>query len=156
ALPSGLTLAVRTTSPAEIGYLVGSSRDEEVSVVGQIRGKIYFTRHFLAHGGFTAFKVSTHGFPAGVLQMTLFDHQGVEQCERLAFVNKNSILKVLVSTDKERYLPREKVTLKIHATDVSGKTASGGKFSLAVADDKLLSFADDKSGNILSRMLLEP
>src|SRR5262249_48770441 len=118
---SGLTLAARASSRAEIDVNVGSIKDEEVSVVGQIRGKIVYTRHLTVHGGFTPIKVPTRGMPAGVLQVTLFDHQGIEQAERLVFVNKSDILNVQVSTDKERYLPREKVTMKIHATGEYGR-----------------------------------
>jgi TonB-dependent SusC/RagA subfamily outer membrane receptor len=84
---------------------------------------------------------------------TLFDPQGIEHCERLVFLNETKRLNVEISTDKKQYAPREKVELKIKTTDKDG-TPIAAKISLAVADDQLISFADDKQNNILSTMLL--
>ncbi|HMD13101.1 MAG TPA: carboxypeptidase regulatory-like domain-containing protein, partial [Bacteroidota bacterium] len=93
--------------------------------------------------------------PAGVLQATLFDGNEIQRAERLVFVNKPKQLKIEISSDKERYLPREKVELTIKVADERG-VPYPANLSLAVVDDKLISFADDKSGNIVSKMLLEP
>ena len=45
--------------------------------------------------------------------------------------------------------------MNIRVTDENGLPVQGN-FSLSVVDDNLLSFADDKQGNILSKILLEP
>src|SRR5262249_39237242 len=60
-----------------------------------------------------------------------------------------------IATDKQKYLPREKVEMTLEATD-DRELPVPAHLSLAVVDDKLLSFADDKSGNILAKLLLEP
>ncbi len=93
-------------------------------------------------------------FPIGVAQITLFDARGIARAERLSFVNKQKQLKISIETDKEKYLPREKVNMTIKVSDERGLPMPS-YLSLSVVDDKLLSFADDKQGNILSSLLLE-
>ena len=55
--------------------------------------------------------------------------------------------------DKEVYQTREKVNLKIQTLDQNGNPLPSN-LSIAVADNKLLSFADDKQDHILSYLLL--
>ncbi|HYQ87208.1 MAG TPA: carboxypeptidase regulatory-like domain-containing protein [Bacteroidota bacterium] len=155
ALSHGYTLAVRQNADGTATFVVGSTQDEELSMIAQIRGRVYFTKQFTARVGTTTIAFPAQDLPRGVVQATLFDHSGIEQAERLLFVNKRNLLTLRISTDKERYLPREEVRLSIKASDLRGQPAKGN-FSLAVADDRILSFADDKSGNILAKMLLEP
>lgn len=155
ALPKGFTLALRKNSHWQVTFDVGSTENEEMSLVGQMRGRIYFTKRFTAHSGRTSVSVPTQNSPAGVLQATLFDRDGIERAERLVFINKPSQLKIEICTNKEKYLPREKVELTIKAADARGVRLPAN-VSLAVVNDKLISFADDKSGNILAKMLLEP
>ena len=47
--------------------------------------------------------------------------RGIERCERLAFVNRERQLKVEVKPGKEKYMPREKVTLNVKVTDDRGQ-----------------------------------
>jgi hypothetical protein len=72
----------------------------------------------------------------------------------LVFVNPHKSLKVKVEAKKEKFLPRELVEFDIEVSDENGRPVSG-QFSVSVADDKLLNFADDKQGNILAYTLLE-
>ncbi len=51
------------------------------------------------------------------------------------------------------YLPREKVTLTLKTVDEKGDPVPSN-LSLAVLDDKLWTFADDKQDNILSWLLM--
>ncbi len=155
ALEKGFTLATRTNSSDKLDFDIGSTEHENMSLVGQIRGRVYFTRWFKVEPGRNHISVSIADLPAGVLQATLFDGNEIERAERLIFVNKPKQLRIEISTDKERYLPREKVDLTIKAADDRG-VPYPANLSLAVVDDKLISFADDKSGNIVSKMLLEP
>lgn len=92
--------------------------------------------------------------PMGVLRVTLFDENKHELAERLVFVGRDKGLRIDLKTDKPEYLPREEVNLSIQVRDHAGKPVQG-QFSLAVADEKLLSFADDKQGHLLASLLLE-
>jgi TonB-dependent SusC/RagA subfamily outer membrane receptor len=69
------------------------------------------------------------------------------------FFRRRKKLRIQVTSNKEKYLPREAVDLQIKTTDFTGEPLKA-KVSLAVIDDKIISFADDKQDNLLSAMLL--
>lgn len=98
--------------------------------------------------------VPTGTLPPGIGSFTLFDANEVPQCERLVFMNRDRQLQITVTTDKEKYLPREKVKMTLQVKDDRGMPVQGS-FAVSVADESLLSFADDKQGHLLSFMLLE-
>lgn len=166
--PEGILDEFELPEPLSVGYAlqlnnsndnlrisVYSWQNEELSLVAQTRGKISYTYALSAVKGTSSFGIDAKQFPIGVTSLTLFDSRGIARCERLVFLNKDKQLKVSVSSDKQQYQPREKVTMHIRVTDEKGLPVPGN-FSLSVVDDNLLSFADDKQGNILSKMLLEP
>jgi hypothetical protein len=153
ALSAGYVMNVES-KPLETAVTINSSFDEELSVVAQVRNKVYYTTVVDAKKGENRIVFPTSKFPAGVSQITLFDSKGIARAERLAFVNKDKQLNISVETEKEKYLPREKVKMKITVKDERG-VPMPGTFSMAVVNDQYLSFADDKTGNILSQLLLE-
>lgn len=99
-------------------------------------------------------KIPTGNLPAGIVRLTLFDGYKTAQAERLAFVNRDRCLQIDIRPDRDQYLPRDKVRLDIRVRDHAGKPVEGA-FSLAVADENLLTFADDKQGHLLAALLLE-
>lgn len=154
ALPRGYGLNIEKGAVNRVKATILSTEVETLSLVGQVRGQIYYASAVPCQPGTTVVEIVTDEFPAGVAQFTLFDAKGIERAERLTFVNKFKQLKIDIKTNKEQYQPREKVELTLKVTDERGVPVPGN-FSLAVTDDKLLSFADDKTGNILSQLLLE-
>ncbi len=153
-LRAGYTLRMETQHN-NIHCIVNNWQSEEMSMLAQTRGKIYFAKSFKAAKGANIITINAENFPIGVSQVTLFDSKGIARAERLVFVGKDKQLNISVTTGKEQYQPREKVTMNIRVTDNNGLPVPGS-FSLSVVDDNLLSFADDKQGNILSKILLEP
>lgn len=153
-LTAGYTLKVEPKEK-ELALSVHSWQSEQLSLVAQTRGKIYFAKSFNASKGLNVLSINTALFPIGITQITLFDYKGIARAERLVFVNKNKQLHISVTPSKSLYQPREKAVLTIRVTDENGLPVAGS-FSLSVVDDNLLSFADEKQGNILSKMLLEP
>jgi len=154
SLPRGYILGVDAERSGELGLDIRTTEAEELSIVAQVRGKIYYTTALKTKTGSNKIVFSTAAFPIGVAQITLFDSKGVARCERLAFVNKGKQLSLSIETDKEKYLPREKVKLSLCVKDERGMPMPAN-LSLAVVNDQFLSFADDKSGNLLSQLLLE-
>ncbi len=150
----GYTLNVKSLEKDKLTLLVHSSFDEELSIVLSVRSKIYFTTALTAKNGANTLEIPLSQMPAGVAVITLFDSKQIERAERLVFINSHRQLKISLSTNKPVYQPREKVELSISVTDEKGLGVPG-QFSLAVIDDKLFTFADDKQGNILSQLLLE-
>jgi len=155
ALPRGYVINVKENNPRELSVRVASTEKEAVSLVAQVRGEIIWSSEVDLTGPARDISLPVHQFPMGVCQLTLFDSKGIERCERLAFINRDRQLQVDISTDKERYLPREKVEMTVRVSDDRGMPMPAN-LSLSVVNDQLLSFADDKSGNILSQLLLEP
>lgn len=133
---------------------VNTTETEELSLVAQVRGKMYYSTIIDAKKGSNKITFPIGNFPIGVAQITLFDSKGVERAERLAFVNKDKQLSISVETDKEKYLPREKVKMTISVKDERG-IPMPATLSMAVVNDQFLSFANDKTGNILSQLLLQ-
>ena len=149
-----ISMSVRGQNRQEIQLDIISNRAEEVFIVAQSSGNMLFSRNYEITAGVNAISIPSSSFPIGISQITVFDSKEQPRAERLVFVNPHKSLKVKVEGKKERYLPREFVELDIEVTDENGRPVSG-QFSVAVADDKLLNFADDKQGSILAYTLLE-
>ena len=154
ALERGYVLHTELQKENELPITIFSTEKEELSLVAQVRGEVYFSKSFNTNPGKNIVPIAVNDFPIGVAQITLFDSKGIARAERLAFVNKHKQLNISIETDKEKYLPREKVNMTIKVSDERGLPMPSN-LSLSVVDDKLLSFADDKQGNILSSLLLE-
>ncbi len=153
-MPRGYVISTDNVNPNELVLNVKSTETEELNIIAQTRGKICYATSFAANAGNNKLILPTNQFPIGVSQITLFDSKGVERAERLVFLNKNKQLSIAIETDKEKYLPREKVKMTVTIRDDRGMPMPAS-VSMSVVNDQLLSFADDKSGNILSKLLLE-
>lgn len=153
-LQRGYILNVDNSRENEVGININTTENEELALIAQVRGKVYYSTVIDAKEGSNKFIFPTTHFPAGVAQVTLFDSKGIARAERLTFVNKNKHLDISIETEKEKYLPREKVKMTLTVKDERGLPMPAN-LSLAVVNDQLLSFADDKSGNILSQLLLQ-
>ena len=92
---------------------------------------------------------------AGAARVTVFDQHLDPVAERLVFRNRRERLQVSAAFDKRGYTPRGQVGLTVTTRDASGRPVPA-ELALSVADDTVLSFADDKSGHLLSKLLLEP
>jgi hypothetical protein len=154
ALDRGYNINIDNSKPGEITANINTTETEELALVAQVRGKIHYTTLINAKPGNNKIIFPTENFPIGVSQITLFDSKGIARAERLAFVNKHKQLNISVETEKEKYLPREKVKMTLTVKDERGLPMPAN-LSMAVVNDQLLSFADDKSGNILSQLLLQ-
>ncbi|MFK8009068.1 MAG: carboxypeptidase-like regulatory domain-containing protein [Saprospiraceae bacterium] len=153
-LEKGNVMQVVSMDEDRVQVKVQNVDNESLTLVLQSQGKIYNTISTSANAGVHLLEIPTKNAPIGLAQLTLFDAQERPHAERLVFLNKEKTLDINITTDKEQYLPREKVNLKIEVKDEDGKPVKGN-FSVGVTDDKLLSFADDKQGKILAYLLLE-
>jgi hypothetical protein len=91
----------------------------------------------------------------GAVRVTLFSTRQEPLAERLVYQGRGQDLKVTLTADKKTYTPREPVKLTVRTADPSGHPVKAS-LGLAVVDATVLAFADDKQGNLVSRMLLEP
>lgn len=152
-LDKGYVLNLVEQNSSAIQLAIHALQKEELSLVAQVRGRIYYSTAIEAMDGVVHVTIPVSMMPIGVCQLTLFDSKGIARCERLVFVNSTKQLNVAITTDKENYLPREKVTATINVTDENGMPVAAN-LSLSVTNDELLSFADDKQGNIVSELFL--
>jgi hypothetical protein len=91
----------------------------------------------------------------GIARITVFDDKLNPLAERLVFRNRRRGLKVKVKPEHKEYSPREQVALQITTTDSADQPVAA-EVALSVVDDTVVSFADDKTGHLLSRLFLEP
>ncbi|MCF8312151.1 MAG: carboxypeptidase regulatory-like domain-containing protein [Saprospiraceae bacterium] len=152
--PRGFSMKINPLQKGTLTVEVNSTEDEVLHVALVCGGELQFAQTLPAHAGSHLVRIPVKNLPIGIAQVTLFDSQELPRAERLVFLNHDKQLKISVKTDKEKYLPREKVTMTVSVTDERG-IAMPGQFSLSVADDNLLTFADDRQGHILSHLLLE-
>jgi alpha-2-macroglobulin-like protein len=146
-------LHVESQTKDEIELLVNSPENSEIFLVAQVRGELTYAEKKIAVKGENHYSIDISSFPAGIAMLTLFNTTGLEEAERLVFVNEQKKLRINIVPDQAVYQPGEKVNVKIITTDENGK-ALAAKLSLAVVDDQLISFADDKQDNILSWLFL--
>lgn len=103
-------------------------------------------------GGNEVVTIPTQALPAGIVRISLHSMQGAPLAERCVFIHHNRRMKIELKTSKEKYAPREKVELLVRTTGPDGKPLPAN-VSLAVVDDKLWTFADDRQDNLLSWLL---
>ncbi|WP_299121502.1 TonB-dependent receptor plug domain-containing protein [uncultured Winogradskyella sp.] len=95
----------------------------------------------------------TEDLPMGITRFSLKNAYDSTFAERLVFLNPHKKLNIDLSINKELYDTREKVRLTIKTYDDENNPIPAN-LSIAVTDNKLLSFADDKQDHILSYLLI--
>ena len=74
--------------------------------------------------------------------------------ERLVYRGRGQDLKIEITPDRASYTPREKVSLKIKASDLAGKPVAAS-LGVSVVDDTVLALADDKTARLTAHLFLE-
>jgi TonB-dependent SusC/RagA subfamily outer membrane receptor len=152
AVPNGVVMNIQQDKNG-LQVILKTTSDMKLKLIGQTKSINFFSKDILLKKGQEAIQVDANKFPAGIAQFTLYSEGGMPLSERLVFLNSDKILQVKITTDKEKYQPREKVTLTLKTLDDKGQPIPSN-FSMAVVDDKLWSFADDKQDHILSWLLM--
>jgi alpha-2-macroglobulin-like protein len=150
---SDLVMNADAANDTTVTWSIYSPAEAYVNLVGRSHGEMVYGEQLKVNRGENQVTISTRNFPVGIVVFTLFDFEGNERCERLIFANANRGLKIQVTPNKKKYLPREEVHLEIKSVDDAGYPVAS-KLSLAVVDDQLITYADDKQDNILSSLLL--
>jgi uncharacterized protein YfaS (alpha-2-macroglobulin family) len=146
-------LAVDYTDGDVLVLKAAAQRAEELQLAIRTAGQLQDCQVWQLTNGQQELGIDVSGLPMGMAQITVFDQQLRPVWERLVFLHPNQQLRVEMTTDKKQYEFRDQVKLDLQVTDEQGKGVSG-QFSLAVIDDQLHSFADDKQANILAQLLL--
>ncbi|TDW52418.1 TonB-dependent SusC/RagA subfamily outer membrane receptor [Flavobacterium sp. 270] len=102
--------------------------------------------------GWNTVDVNTKELPMGIQSFSLLIEDRIA-AERLIFLNYQDGLKIEIKTNKETYLPREKVKVFILTKDKNNNPISSN-LSISVVDSQLMTYIDDKQDNILSWLFL--
>jgi alpha-2-macroglobulin-like protein len=140
-------------SDGKLFLQVAASNQQRVTLTGQTKGTVYASSDLTLKKGTQSIEIDQSVFPVGITRFTLTAANGLPIAERLVFLHKANTLQVKITTDKLQYLPREKVVMTLKTTDAKG-TPLPSNLSLAVMDDKLWTYADDKQDHILSWLLM--
>lgn len=128
--------------------------DEELNIIASCRGLLKFAARTVISSPIKNFAVPKRYFPEGIVRFTLLDNQYRPHCERLAYHNKIRQTIINVTPDKEKYAPREKVTLHVSVRDSANKPVRA-YLSLAAVDRLLLKGKEKERSDIYSYLLLE-
>ncbi len=125
---------------------------KDAFIIGHIRGLPVVKIDVPAQGG-KGFKanINTLGFPAGILQLTLFNGAGQPECERLCFIPQ-STLEVNVQLQNDQVGLRQKVSGSFALSDTSGAPIYAN-LNLRVIDGNIFDMVPVKS--LMSYMLVE-
>ncbi|MBS1509525.1 MAG: TonB-dependent receptor plug domain-containing protein [Bacteroidetes bacterium] len=152
AADNGVVMHI-TKANKKITITLNAVTETEAVLKVSTKSIVYHTQNIDLEKGINTVTIDENIFPEGIAVFSLYKTNETPIAERLVFLNEDKQLHVIISTDKQKYQPREKVLLTIKTTDENGK-AIPSNFSLAVVDDKLWTFADDKQDHILSWLML--
>lgn len=149
ALAAGYVLTVGAATPS-LAVAVYSPEKASGELLLRSQDKVVKSIPFNGKKGVNAFSIETQGVPMGTYAVSLLVN-GQIVAERLVFINYQEGLSIEVSTDKEVYKPREQVNVTVVTKDKAGKPVPSS-LSVAVVDEKLLTYIDDKQHNLLTWM----
>jgi alpha-2-macroglobulin-like protein len=149
---SGIVMNVSKTGDA-IHVILKTNQPQQIKLEGRSRDHLYYSSIIDLKNGESRLSIDENLFPVGIAQFTISNGNNIPLAERLYFLNEDRNLNISITTDRKKYLPREKVKMTIFTTDENGKPVPAN-LSLSVMDDKLWTFADDKQDHILSWLLM--
>lgn len=118
---SGVVMSLLKNEEDSLVFRLGSSyaNKKKIFLCLQIRGMV----QAIAAGSLKdslIIKIPIINCPQGVAEVTLFDEQLQPLAERLVYIHPEQKLSINVSLEKERFVTKEKATLKIRTTDENG------------------------------------
>ena len=153
---TGLTLSAYNMNTDKIFIRIQSSKEYESSIVyliGQSQAAICYAGYIKLDGTLKDISISKNQLQEGILQLTLFNSDGIPQCERKVFIKKDSGMVVTIQHDKEKYLPRDSIILTVKVRDSKGNAAITS-LSVSVTDENFVT-AGSISENIYTGLLLQ-
>lgn len=155
-LGKGLSLHV-TTDSANIKTVISANapifegiKDKNISILIKHAGDVIYSGAIKLSKPTVSVTIPTKGFARGISALTLLDDQGRPNCERLVYIQGDENINLAITADKAIYKSREKVTLKVKASNTQGQPVKTS-LSLAAVDEMV----PDDGQNILAYLLLQ-
>jgi hypothetical protein len=156
AVNNGYVLKVSESGPDNIRLTIAAAKGTagQCYLVGQTGGKVYYSARSINSNNIFSAVIPKLKFPSGITQFTLFSAAGEPLNERLMFIqNAEDGLKLAVTAESKRYLPRQAVKLNINATDNEGDPAESN-LSVSVIDESKVPVDENLENNIMASLLL--
>ena len=149
-------IQIKSINNINVNYEVVSNFPQKTYVLIENRGEVVATEALEGTTKLTThtLRLSTKSLPIGMSRITVIDESYHALAQRLVFLNQDKQLDIAIETNKDKYLPREKVKATITVKDHRGNPVQGN-FAMSVVDENLLQVANDKQANILSHILLQ-
>lgn len=149
----GTTFTIKENSDSYTLNIFSNTESQLILTFSTAQSEVFKKRIFLKNEK-TVMDVLKKALPTGIIKISLSNPQSKHiLAERLLFSNPQNQLKIAVTLDKKQYKTREKVLVKLKTTDLNDHPIPAN-LSVSVADNKLVSFANDKQDNILSYLLM--
>lgn len=146
----GKNIITITTNPETVSH----NPNAALTVVCKSKGISYLETIQTVKETALSFELPKDKTPEGISQITLYDSNSKPQSERLAYIEKEQDLEVLLLTDKVTYKPEEKTTINVTSKSKTG-TAKSASFSLSITDMNGELEDKDFGTNISSYFLME-
>lgn len=150
--PKGVMMHLAQTD-SMVRIRLTASAAQQITLTAGSKSKTVFTQRYHLQPGEQWVELPAGIFQPGIARFTLSTAQGLPFAERIAFLHSNKLLNVYITTNKQEYGPREKVTLYVTTLDENNMPVASD-CSLSVVDDKLWSLADDKQDHIVSWLMM--
>jgi TonB-dependent SusC/RagA subfamily outer membrane receptor len=158
SMETGLTMHVENSAKVLAVRLQANKpptndrKANEVLLVGQIGGRIYYHHRVLLENNSTEFTIDKGYFPSGILQLTAFSVRGMPLAERLVFNNRLDNMKIKMTATDTAVAEGTKLLLRFSAKDHSNNPLPAN-MSLSVTREKS-SVPEINNENIVSSLLL--
>lgn len=155
-LASGFSLAVKQ-DPEKIYTTISPRgiRAKKAWLVLHVRGEVKHWKELkISPNKSFSVEIDKSNIPEGVAHLTLFNHLGLPESERLVFVKKpQERLKISIKANKTSYSAREKTELEIFVSDQAGNPQAA-TLSLSVSDSNFLPLPAFSRNQIYANLLL--
>lgn len=156
---SGYTLSVNNEMDRQLFVQAFATDDlvkgQEIALLLQRNGQVFYASKSKFSKNEAIFAIPRENIPAGLVQITLFSPEMKPLAERAIFqTNDASVLPITVTTDKETYAPKQKVTMQVIA-GLQTDTNRVATLSAAVVDLMRVPIdSTTREGNIHAALLL--
>lgn len=152
ATDKGIGLAIVTNSKQLLFEIQQSAADpsfQAAYIIGQMQHRVIFRQVLAIDKALISGQVNTQNLNSGILQITVFNNDGVPLAERLCFIdNKEYIQQAELMTDTVSFDAKGKNQFSLRIKDTIQ-----GSFSIAITDPAY-DMLPAREGNILSSLLL--
>ncbi|TCC91769.1 hypothetical protein EZ428_08425 [Pedobacter frigiditerrae] len=156
ALKKGISLHLTTDSANIKASIITNEvtfaevQGKPISIIIKHAGDNVYTGSITLTKTNASVTIPTKDLPAGIAVVTLLDHLGRPNSERLVYIQSANKINLTVNPDKATYAAREKVTLNVKAINSLGQPIKTN-LSLAVVDGIIPTDAS----NIVSYLMLQ-